>query len=135
MSAVASQNVQLGVFGWDDVGTALAVAQLIGLGKDKKADYKQWDQATRKVIDAYGPNLIAGSQVLNLDPGAVAQATSEYLRDDFKINLTANQILASQQARAATAGAATVAAMTNNWPLIAAGGVGLVVLLYMMKGR
>lgn len=115
------------------VATAASIVQLLGFGKDKKAPYKQWKEASDKVVSAYGPDFITGAQALGLDPGQVAQAISEYLQEQG-IRLTPTQLINSQaKATGGAAGAAIAATITSNLPMIAIGGAALVAVMMMSK--
>jgi len=100
--------------------TVMTIASKLGLGTDKKADYKSFDAAAIQVVNTYGIDIVKGSQVLGLDPSQVAQAVSEYLKLSG-VNVTPAQVLAQSSS-------GVVGQVTQMIPYALAAIFGLVIL-------
>lgn len=123
-----------GGIGMDPVSIAVAAANIAAAlqgifgGKDKKATFKAYRDAAHQSMAAYGPDVVANSRALNLDPNQVAHALSEYLRIDHQVTIPAAQLLAASQT-ADPAGALGIHPMI----LYGAAGAGLLLLVLLMR--
>jgi len=90
-----------------------------------KDAYNTLNPRAQDAARAYPGDVVGAAQILGVDPVLTAQALSEYLRDDKKINISRDQILAASP---------TVAAMSKSaipsWVIPA--GVGLAAL-YLLR--
>ncbi|MES2367633.1 MAG: hypothetical protein V4563_17285 [Pseudomonadota bacterium] len=124
---VATVATQVASGNWlSAIATALAM-----FGGDSKAGYKAADEASKKVIGVYGTDFITGSQAMQVAPAQVAQALSDYLRDEKKITLSADQLLADASKSASSPAVGVLS--SSNLPLYIAGGAGAILLLLLMR--
>lgn len=120
-----------GSLGWISEAISVITAALpfitAGDGGANK-NFHAMDDAAKSIVSTYHVDIVADSKAMGVDPNLVITALSDYLRDEYKINIPVSKIIEDQKKYGASS-----LVNSNMTPIILGGGALLLFFLLMRK--